>query len=104
MVENHGVAHTGFFCCFCSFLCFSTVPVRSDQVNHIFSGENLLYLTNIPKGTKQELVKLLSENWGKGVKKVQLQFLLHTFLPLTSWFMPAKKSYFDPTLCPGNVL
>jgi hypothetical protein len=56
------------------FLKRPAIPIKDAANIHIFtitlSGENLLYLTNIPKSTKHELVKILNENWGKGVKKV----------------------------------
>jgi len=49
------------------------IPIKDAANVHIFtitlSGDNLLYLTNIPKTTKYELVKLINENWAKGVKK-----------------------------------
>ena len=57
------------------FLKRPAIPIKDAANVHIFtitlSGENLLYLTNIPKSTKHELVKILNENWGKGVKKVR---------------------------------
>ena len=52
------------------------VPLKDPSSIHIFtvtlSGENLLYLTNIPRSTKIELVRILKESWVKGVKKVNL--------------------------------
>lgn len=38
-----------------------------------------MYLTNIPKSTKHELVKILTENWGKGVKKVRSDLVLEHY-------------------------
>ncbi|XP_063683440.1 uncharacterized protein LOC134817972 isoform X4 [Bolinopsis microptera] len=55
------------------FLKRPAIPIKDAANVHIFtvtlSGENLMYLTNIPKSTKHELIKILNENWGKGVKK-----------------------------------